>query len=212
MRILLADDQAIVRRGIRELLDEAGLAVAAEAEDGLGAIRICDELQPEVVILDLGMPKLNGIDFATRASKLKRPPAVVILSTKSDESYVMRALKAGVRAYILKSTAHVDLVPALHAVASGKRFFSPAVARVLIANYVRRIQTSISKDSYGLLTARETEVLQLVAKGRSNKDVAEELKIALETVRNHRKNLMKKLNLHNSREIVLYGARQSLVI
>ena len=211
VRILLADDHAIVRRGIRGLLDEAGLSVVAEAEDGLSAIRICEELQPDVMILDIGMPKLNGIDVAFRASKLDRPPAVIILSMYSDESYIMRALEAGVRAYLLKSAADSDLVPALHAVAAGKPFFSPAVAGLLIEDFVRRLQTSGLKDSYGLLTTRETEVLQLLAEGRSNKEVASELKIGLSTVETHRGNLMQKLNLHNTAEIVLYAVRKGLI-
>lgn len=211
MRILLADDHAIVRRGIRGLLEEAGLSVMAEAEDGLSAIRFCEELHPDVMILDIGMPKLNGIEVASRVSKLERPPAVIILSMYSDESYIMRSLEAGVRAYLLKSAADCDLIPALRAVASGKPFFSPAVAGVLVEDYVRRLRTSGLNDSYSLLTARETEVLQLLAEGRSNKEVAGELKIGLSTVETHRGNLMQKLNLHNTAEIVLYAVRKGLI-
>jgi DNA-binding NarL/FixJ family response regulator len=211
VRILLADDHAIVRRGIRGLLDEAGLPVTAEAEDGLAAVRLCEEVQPDVLILDIGMPKLNGIEVAFRASKLDHPPAVIILSMYSDESYVMRALEAGVRGYLLKSTADDDLVPAMRAVTSGKPFFSPAVAGLLIEDYVRRLQSNGLNDSYDLLTSRETEVLQLLAEGRSNKEVASELGIGLSTVETHRSNLMQKLNLHNTAEIVLYAVRKGLI-
>jgi two-component system, NarL family, response regulator NreC len=211
VRILLADDHAIVRRGIRGLLDGAGLSVTAEAEDGLTALRLCEEVQPDVMILDIGMPKLNGIDVAFRANKLERPPAVIILSMYSDESYIMSALEAGVRAYLLKSSADDDLLPSIRAVTAGKPFFSPAVAGLVIEDYVRRLQTNGLKDSYHLLTARETEVLQLLAEGRSNKEVAAELKIGLSTVETHRGNLMQKLNLHNTAEIVLYAVRKGLI-
>ena len=211
MRILLADDHAIVRRGIRGLLDGAGLSVTAEAEDGLTAVRLCEEVQPDMMILDIGMPKLNGIEVAFRVNKLERPPAVIILSMYSDESYIMSALEAGVRAYLLKSSADDDLLPSIRAVAAGKPFFSPAVAELVIEDYVRRLHTSGLKDSYHLLTARETEVLQLLAEGRSNKEVAAELKIGLSTVETHRGNLMQKLNLHNTADIVLYAVRKGLI-
>ena len=211
MRILLADDHPIVRRGLRGLLDQAGLPVTAEAEDGLSAVRLCEEIQPDVMILDIAMPKLNGIEVASRANKLERPPAVIFLTMYSDESYIMRALEAGARAYLLKSAADEDLVPAMRAVAAGKPFFSPAVAGVLIEDYVRRLQTHGLTDSYHLLTSREKEVLQLLAEGRSNKEVASELEVGLSTVETHRANLMQKLNLHNTAEIVLYAVRKGLI-
>jgi DNA-binding NarL/FixJ family response regulator len=211
VRILLADDHPIVRRGLRGLLDEAGLDVTAEAPDGLEAVRLCEETHPDVVILDIAMPKMNGIEVAARAQKLDHPPAVIILSMHSDESYILRALEAGARAYLLKSAADDDLVPATKAVAAGKPFFSPAVAGVLIEDYVRRLQTQGLNDSYDLLTAREREVLQLLAEGRSNKEVATELNLGLSTVETHRSNLMQKLNLHNTAEIVLYAVRKGLI-
>ena len=211
VRILLADDHPIVRRGLRGLLDEAGLPVTAEAEDGLHAVRLCEEMHPDVMILDIAMPKLNGIEVTSRATKMDRPPAVIILTMYSDESYIMRALEAGARAYLLKSAADEDLVPAMRAVAAGKPFFSPSVAGVLIEDYVRRLQSQGLTDSYHLLTAREKEVLQLLAEGRSNKEVATELDVGLSTVETHRANLMQKLNLHNTAEIVLYAVRKGLI-
>ena len=211
MRILLADDHPIVRRGLRGLLDEAGLAVTAEAADGLEAIRLCEEIQPDVMILDIAMPKMNGIEVTSRANKLERPPAVIILTMYSGESYIMRALEAGAKAYLLKSSADEDLVPATRAAAAGKPFFSPAVAGLLVDDYVRRLQTQGVTDSYDLLTAREKEVLCLLAEGRSNKDVANELEVGLSTVETHRSNLMQKLNLHNTAEIVLYAVRRGLI-
>lgn len=212
MRVLLADDHAIVRRGLRGLLEAAGISVVGEAADGLDAIRLCEEHHPDLMILDIAMPKLTGIEVAARAHKLDRPPGVIILSVHGDESYIMRALAAGARAYLLKSATDEDLIPAVRAVASGKPFFSPAVAAVLVEDYVRQLQQRGLTDSYHLLTDREKEVLQLLAEGRSNKEVATLLELGLSTVETHRSNLMQKLNLHNTAEIVLYAVRKGLIV
>ena len=212
MRVLLADDHSIVRRGLRALLEEAGHTVVAEAGDGLEAIRLCEEHRPDLLILDIGMPRLNGIEVAARTQKLPRPPGVIILSMYGDESYIIRALAAGARAYVLKSATDEDLLPAVQAVASGKPFFSPAVAAVLVEDYVRRLQTRGLTDSFLLLTDREKEVLQLLAEGRSNKEVATLLDLGLSTVETHRANLMQKLGLHNTAEIVLYAVRKGIIV
>ena len=213
MRVLLADDHAIVRRGLRSLLEtEPGLNVVAEAADGIEALRLADEHDPDVVILDVGMPKLNGIDVAARLQKLKRPPRVIILSMHADESYIIRALAAGARAYLLKDATDEDLLPAVRTVAAGKPYFSPAVAGVLVEDYVRQLQTRGLSDSDHLLTDREKEVLQLLAEGRTNKEVASILNLGLSTVETHRGNLMQKLNLHNTAEIVLYAVRKGIIV
>lgn len=212
MRVLLADDHGIVRRGLRSLLEETGHSVVAEAADGLEAVRLCEEHRPDLLIIDIGMPKLSGIEVATRAQKLDRPPAVIILSMHADESYIIRALAAGARAYLLKDATDEDLVPAIRAVAAGKPFFSPAVTAVLVEDYMRTLQKRGLTDSYHLLTDREKEVLHLLAEGRSNKDVATLLDLGLSTVETHRANLMQKLNLHNTAEIVLYAVRKGLII
>jgi two-component system, NarL family, response regulator NreC len=211
LRALLADDHAIVRRGLRSLLEEAGVSVVAEAADGLDAVRLCEEHQPDVLILDIGMPKLNGIEVAVRAQKLARPPGVIILSMHADESYIIRALAAGARAYLLKDATDEDLIPAVRAVAAGKPFFSPAVTAVLVEDYMRRLHSKGLTDSYELLTDREKEVLQLLAEGRSNKEVATLLDLGVSTVETHRANLMQKLNLHNTAEIVLYAVRKRII-
>jgi two-component system, NarL family, response regulator NreC len=211
--VLLADDHGIVRRGLRSLLEtEPGLTVAAEAADGLEALRLCEEHKPDLLIVDVGMPKLNGIDVAARAQKLDRPPKVIILSMHSDESYIIRALGAGARAYLLKDATDEDLLPAVRAVAAGKPYFSPAVTAVLVEDYVRRLQSRGLTDSYHLLTDREKEVLQLLAEGRSNKEVATVLDLSLSTVETHRANLMQKLNLHNTAEVVLYAVRKGIIV
>jgi DNA-binding NarL/FixJ family response regulator len=212
VRVLLADDHGIVRRGLRGLLEAEGLVVAAEAADGLEAVKLCEELHPDMLILDIGMPKLSGIEVAARSQKLERPPGVIILSVHGDESYIMRALAAGARAYLLKSATDEDLIPAVRAVGAGKPFFSPAVTGVLIEDYVRQLHQRGLTDSYHLLTDREKEVLQLLAEGRSNKEVASLLDLGLSTVETHRSNLMQKLNLHNTAEIVLYAVRKGLIV
>lgn len=212
MRVLLADDHSIVRRGMRGLLESAGVTVVGEAADGLEAVRLCEELRPDVIILDITMPRLNGIEVAERAHKMDRPPGIIILSVHSDESYMIRALAAGARAYLLKSATDEDLIPAVRAVAAGKPFFSPAVAAVLVADYIRQLQQRGLTDSYNLLTDREKEVLQLLAEGRSNKEVASLLNLGLSTVETHRANLMQKLDLHNTAEIVLYAVRKGLIV
>jgi two-component system, NarL family, response regulator NreC len=213
LRVLLADDHAIVRRGLRTLIEsEPDLTVVAEAADGLEALRLCAEHQPDLLILDIGMPKLNGIEVAARAQKLDRAPRTIILSMHSDESYIIRALAAGARAYLLKDATDEDLIPAVRAVAAGKPYFSPAVTGVLVEDYVRRLQAKGLTDTYHLLTDREKEVLQLLAEGRANKEVATVLELSLSTVETHRANLMQKLNLHNTAEIVLYAVRKGIIV
>ena len=211
MRVLLADDHGIVRRGLRGLVEQAGLSVVAEAADGLEAIRLIEEHRPDLVIMDIGMPHLNGIEVAARSQKLDRPPRVIILSMHADESYIIRALAAGARAYLLKDATDEDLLPALRAVASGRNYFSAAVTTLLVEDYVRTLQKRGLSDSYHLLTDREKEVLHLLAEGRSNKEVATLLALGLSTVETHRANLMQKLNLHNTAEIVLYAVRKGLI-
>ena len=213
MRVLLADDHSIVRRGLKSLIEtEPGLRVVAEAGDGLEALRLCAEHCPDIAILDVGMPKLNGIEVAARAQKLEHPPHVIMLSMHADESYILRALAAGARAYLLKDATDEDLLPAVRSVAAGKPFFSPTVTAVLVEDYMRQLQARGLTDSYHLLTDREKEVLQLLAEGRSNKEVATLLDLGVSTVETHRANLMQKLNLHNTAEIVLYAVRKRIIV
>ena len=212
MRVLLADDHGIVRRGLRSLLEEAGHTVVAEASDGLEAVQLCGDHQPDLMIVDIGMPRLSGIEVTARAQKLDRPPTVIVLSMHADESYIIRALGAGARAYLLKDAADEDLLPAIRAVASGKPFFSPAVTGVLVEDYVRTLHKRGLTDSYQLLTDREKEVLHLLAEGRSNKEVATLLDVGVSTVETHRANLMQKLNLHSTAEIVLYAVRKRIIV
>lgn len=213
MRVLLADDHSIVRRGMRSLLEtEPSIEVVAEAADGLEALRLCAEYRPDVLILDIAMPKLNGIEVAARSQKIQPAPRTIMLSMHMDESYVMRSLYAGARAYLLKDATDEDLLPAIRAVAAGKSFFSPAITALLIEEHMQQLKERGLTDSYELLTGREKEVLQLLAEGRSNKEVAVLLDIGLSTIETHRSNLMQKLNLHGTAEIVLYAVRKRLIL
>lgn len=212
IRILIADDHGIVRKGLRlELEQHEPFEVAGEASDGREAVHMAEELNPDVVIMDIAMPNLNGIDAAALMVKRNPQIRVIILSMHSDESYLTRALSAGVKGYLVKETADLDLCRAVQAVAQGKVFFSPAIANTLLEDYMRQLQQRGLQDSYDLLTDREKEILQLLAEGRSNKEVATTLELSTYTVETHRTHLMQKLNLHSAADIVLYAVRKKII-
>jgi DNA-binding NarL/FixJ family response regulator len=212
VRILLADDHTVMRSGLRLLLErQPEFEVVGEAADGREAVAAADQENPNVIVMDIAMPNLNGIDAAGQILKKHPEASVVILSMHSDEAYVMRALKAGARAYLLKDSAEEDLVKAIRAVSEGKSFFSPAISRVLAEDYVRQLQRRGVEDSYELLTAREREILQLLAEGKSNKEVAALLNLSLYTVETHRSNILEKLNLHTIPELILYAVRKGII-
>ncbi len=212
IRILLADDHTVMRAGLRLLLErQADLVVVGESSDGRQAVASAEAENPDVVVMDIAMPNLNGIE-ATRQIVAKQPEvSVVILSMHSDESYVLRALKAGARAYLLKDSAETDLIRAVRAVRDGKSFFSPAVSKTLLDDYVRQLQQRGEEDSYELLTSREREILQMLAEGKSNKDVANELGVSLYTVETHRGHILQKLNLHTVPDLILYAVRKGII-
>ena len=212
IRVLLADDHQLMRSGIRLMLErEADLSVVGEASDGREAVALAKSLRPDVVVMDIGMANLNGIEAAQQMTGDRPEIAVVMLSMHSDESYVLRALKAGARGYLLKDSAEADLIKAVHAVAGGKSFFSPAVSKVLLDEYVRKLRRSGTEDAYDLLTPREREVLQLIAEGKSNKDIANLLNLSVYTVESHRANLMEKLNVRGLPELILYAVRKGII-
>ncbi|MBI4908769.1 MAG: response regulator transcription factor [Acidobacteria bacterium] len=212
IRVLLVDDHTVMRAGLRALLErQEDIDVTGEASDGRQAIAMAESLQPDIIIMDVAMSAMNGIE-ATRQILAKSPDiCVVVLSMHSDESYVLRALKAGARGYLLKDSAEADLINAIRSMREGKSFFSPAVSRILLEDYVRQLQHRGEEDSYELLTAREREVLQLIAEGRSNKDVAALLNLSLYTVETHRTHIMQKLNLHTVPELILYAVRKGII-
>jgi DNA-binding NarL/FixJ family response regulator len=212
IRIVLADDHVVMRNGLKLLLErQPNFEVAGEAGNGREAVEICEKLKPDVLVLDIAMPNLNGIEAARQISAKLPHIAIVILSMHSDESYVLRALKAGARAYLLKDSAETDLINAIRAVSEGKAFFSPAISKMLVEDYIRRLEQRGVEDSYELLTTREREILQLLAEGKSNKEVAAMLNLSLYTVETHRGNILQKLNLHSVPELILYAVRKGVI-
>lgn len=212
IRILLADDHNVMRRGLRLLLEsQAGFQVVGEAADGRQAVEQALALKPDVAVLDIAMPHLSGTEAAQRITESLPSTAVVMLSMHSDEAYVLRALKAGARGYLVKDSAEGDLIEAIKVVHDGKAFFSPEVSKMLVEDYVREIRTRGVEDSYQLLTAREREILHLLAEGKSNKEIASLLNLSLFTIETHRRNLQEKLNLHSLAELILYAVRKGLI-
>lgn len=212
IRILIADDHGIVRKGLRLQLEQhSNFEVVGEATEGREAVRMAEELSPDVVIMDIAMPNLNGIQATTQLVKKNPQISVIILSMYSDETYLMRTLAAGAKGYLLKDSADVDLHRAVEVVAQGKPFFSPAIADTLLEDYMRQLQQRGLQDSYDLLTEREKEILQLLAEGKSNKDVAGILNLSTNTVETHRTRIMQKLDLHSTADIVLYAVRKGII-
>jgi two-component system, NarL family, response regulator NreC len=212
VRILIADDHGIVRACLRLTLEgEPDVTVVGEAVDGRVAVRLAKELKPDIVIMDIAMPSLNGLEATAQIVRDNERVAVIILSMHSDESYILRSLESGAVGYLLKDHADEDIGRAVKAVALRRPFFSPAIAGKLLEDYVRLMRERGLQDSYALLTEREREILQLLAEGKPNKEVAAVLGLSPYTVETHRTNLMQKLGLHSTAEIVLYAVRKGLI-
>jgi DNA-binding NarL/FixJ family response regulator len=212
IRVLLADDHIIMRKGLRLLLErQENITVVGEASDGRECVELAQAEKPDVVVMDIAMPNLNGIEAARQIVAQNPAVAVAVLSMHSDESYVIRALKAGARAYLLKDSAESDLIGAIKALSDGKSFFSPAISKLLVEDYMLQIERKGVDDSYELLTTREREILQLLAEGKSNKEVANMLNLSLYTVETHRTHILQKLNLHTVPELILYAVRKGII-
>ena len=212
VRIVLADDHTIMRHGLRLVLErQPDFAVVGEASNGREAVDIIAQENPDVAVMDIAMPLLNGIEAAKKITEERLKTVVVILSMHSDESYILRALRAGARGYLLKDSAENDLIQAIRAVYAGKAFFSPAVSRVLADDYLRQIQQQGVEDPYELLTGRERELLQLIVELKSTKDIAGLLGVSPRTIDTHRGNLMQKLNVHSIPELILYAMRKGVI-
>ena len=210
--VLIADDHGIVRTGLKLLLEKVpDMKVTGEACDGREAVRLAAELNPNVVLMDIGMPLLNGLEAASQIIAKSDRTAVIILSMYTDESYVIRALEAGAKGYLVKDTADDDVERAIRSAAAGKPFFSPVIAESLLQDYMRLMKEKRVHDSFELLTDREREVLQLLAEGKSNKEAAAILNLSPYTIETHRTNMMQKLGLHNTAEIVLYAVRKGII-
>jgi DNA-binding NarL/FixJ family response regulator len=212
IRILLADDHTVVRDGLRALLEkQSDMAVVAEAADGRDSVRLAEEQAPDVVVMDIAMPNMNGIEATRRILSTNPRVAVVILSMHQDESYVLRSLKAGAKGYLLKDSLRSDVIDAIRQVAQGRSFLTKKVSRILQEDYIRELEQRGLDDSYDLLTEREREILQLVAEGSTNKEVAGILNVSLTTVETHRTHILQKLGLHSVPELILYAVRKGII-
>ena len=210
--ILLADDHTLMRQGLRKILEErSDWEVVAEAGDGREAVRLALEHKPDVAVMDIAMPLLNGIEATRQITRRAPEVRVLILSMYSDEAYILQVLQAGAKGYLLKDSADADLIRAVNAVGKGKSFFSPAVAKVMLDDYVRHLAERGITDRYDSLSEREREIFQLIAEGHSNKEMAELLSLSVSTVETHRAHIMEKLDVHSTAEIVLYAVRKGVI-
>ena len=212
VRIVLADDHTIVRQGLRKVLEErSDWEVIAEAGDGREAVRLCEQHRPDVAILDVAMPLLNGIEATRQITKRVPSTRILVLSMHADEAYVTQILQAGATGYLLKDSADVDLFNAVEEAAKGRSFFSPAIASLMLDDYRRQMMDKGVSDRYEMLSDREREILQLVAEAKTNKDIAALLNVSPSTVETHRAHIMEKLDLHSAAEIVLYAVRRGVI-
>lgn len=212
IRILLADDHTVLRDGLRALLErQADMTVIGEAGDGRECVRLAEALSPSVIMMDVAMPEMNGIEAARRILADSAGIGIVMLSMHQDESYVLRSLRAGARGYLLKDSPREDVLAAIRAAAAGRSFVSSRISQMLQTEYVQQLESKGLEDSYELLTDREREILQLLAEGKANKEVASLLNISLTTVETHRGHILQKLSLHSTADLILYAVRKRII-
>ena len=210
IRVLLADDHKIVREGLRGLLEkQPDMEVIAEAEDGMATLNLVEEMSPSIVIMDIAMPGLNGIE-ATRRIIAKTPGTrVIALSMYSDRRFIIGMLSAGASGYLSKDCAFEELVQAIHTVAAGRTYLSPSIVDIVVKNYLHRLEETVS-SVFSVLTSREREVLQLLAEGKAVRDIADHLCLSVKTIETHRQQIMSKLNIHSIAELTKYAIREGL--
>lgn len=212
IRLLLADDHAVVRSGLRLLLEaQPDLAIVGEAENGEEAIRRTAELRPDVVLMDIEMPGMNGIEAARRIKAQSPGTSVLALTMYEDDQYFFEMLRAGASGYVPKRAAPDELASAIRAVSRGEVFIHPSLAGRLVQDYLQRRDVEVQEQATGDLTPREQEVLTLIAQGLSNNEIADQLVISAKTVDRHRENIMRKLNLHSRVDLVKYALRKGLI-
>ena len=213
IRVLLAEDHTLVRQGFRRILeDDPRIVVVGEASTGLKAIELVKELKPEIVVMDLAMPELGGLEASAEILKVNPQTKILILSMYSNEAYVRKAFEMGAKGYMLKNAIEVDLTRAVMALAEGGAYMSPGISNLVIESLKAGSFEHASKDPYERLTLREKEVLQLIAQGKSNKEIAVLLNISVNTVAVHRAHVMETLGLHRTAEIVLYAVKRGLIV
>lgn len=212
LRILLADDHALVRSGLRKILEsKSEWEVVGETGNGRDAVRLATELKPDIAILDVTMPQLNGIETARQLVKKLPNIRVLMLSMHAEEAYIVQALRAGAKGYMLKDSADVELLRAVTALAGGASYFSPAVSKVMLDDYVRHLAEKGVPDRFDSLSDREREILQLIAEGHSNKEIAAILSVSPVTIETHRSHILQKLDVHNTAELVLFAVRRGVI-
>jgi two-component system response regulator NreC len=212
IRVFLVDDHTVVRQGLRRILEsDDEIEIVGEAGDGRTAIDLVQKLRPHVVVMDVAMPELNGIEATRQILKRVEGAKILVLSMHGDDVYVRQALKAGARGYLLKDSEDLDLIKAVKAIRAGGSFFSPPVSKVVLSGYLGDKADGGEEDGVARLTDREREVLQLIAEGKTNKEVAHALSVSVNTVETHRKHIMEKLDLHNTAELVRFAIRTKIV-
>lgn len=212
IRILLADDHTLMRGGLRAMiqgLDE--FDVIGEAPDGREAVRLTEALDPDLIVMDIGLPGLNGLEATRQILKLRPQARVLILSMHLNEEFVKQALEAGATGYVLKDAPVTELVAALKSVADGQTHLSPPISRIVIDDYIRRTRQETVRTRYDALTAREREILQLIAEGKTNKDIARLLNVSVNTVETHRAHVMEKLDIHDLAGLIRYAIQRGLI-
>jgi two-component system, NarL family, response regulator NreC len=212
LRILIADDHAVTRCGLRALLaHEPGFEIVAEASNGREAVELAEREIPHIAILDISMPILNGLEAAREMSIKLKDIHLVMISEHADECYLLNALKVGARGYVLKSSPESEIVDAVRAISQGMAYFSPKLSKLLADDYMRYLEARQVDDSYDLLTGRERQVLQLLAEGQANKDIAGILNLRPTTVICHRQHIFEKLNIHSLADLILYAIRRGII-